>query len=38
MIVNDESERMWREAIMAYVKKLCQYLPGGTEEIHNLAG
>jgi hypothetical protein len=32
--VNKESEKMWREAVIAYYEFLHQQLPGGTEEYH----
>jgi hypothetical protein len=32
--VNDELERIWKEAVVAKVKVLSQHLPGGTEESH----
>jgi hypothetical protein len=34
--VNDELERMWKEAVMSCFKELSHYLPGGTEDIHGL--
>jgi hypothetical protein len=30
--VNDESERMSKEAVVAYFEELTQHLPGGTAE------
>jgi hypothetical protein len=32
--MNDELERIWKEAAVAKVKVLSQHLPGGTEESH----
>jgi hypothetical protein len=32
IVVNNELERTWMEAVMAYFKVLSRYLPGGTEE------
>jgi hypothetical protein len=34
MIVNNELERMWKEAVMASFKVLSKHLPGGPEEKH----
>jgi hypothetical protein len=34
MTVNNELERMWKEAVMAKFKVLSQHLPGRTEENH----
>jgi hypothetical protein len=34
MIVNNELESMWKEAVMAQFKVLSRHLPGGTDEIH----
>jgi hypothetical protein len=36
MILNDELERIWREAVVAYVKIL-SHLPGLTEETHKFS-
>jgi hypothetical protein len=36
MIVNNESERMWKEVIVAQFKEPSQNLPGGTEENHSI--
>jgi hypothetical protein len=33
--VNDELERMWKEAVVAYFKVLLQHSIGGTEENHD---
>jgi hypothetical protein len=30
--MNDELERIWKEAVMAYFKVLCRNLPRGAEE------
>jgi hypothetical protein len=35
MIMNEELERMWKEAMVAYLKILTQHLPGGSEENNN---
>jgi hypothetical protein len=32
--VNDELERIWKEAVAAYFKTLLRQLSGGTEENH----
>jgi hypothetical protein len=32
--MNNESKRMWKEAVLALFKELSQHLPGGTEENH----
>jgi hypothetical protein len=32
--VNNELERMWKEAVMVYFEALSRHLPGGTEENH----
>jgi hypothetical protein len=32
--VDNEIERMWKEAVVACFKVISQYLPGGTEENH----
>jgi hypothetical protein len=32
--VNDELERMWKEAVVALFKVLSRHLPGGSEENH----
>jgi hypothetical protein len=32
--MNDELERIWKEAVVAYVKALFLNSPGGTEENH----
>jgi hypothetical protein len=34
IVVNNELERMWKEAAMAYLKILTRHLPGLTEELH----
>jgi hypothetical protein len=34
MIVNDELEKIWKEAVMTKFKVLSWYLPGGSEENH----
>jgi hypothetical protein len=34
MIVNGKFERMWKEAVVAYVKVLSQHFRGGSEENH----
>jgi hypothetical protein len=34
MTVNNESEKMWKEAVVDYFKVLSLYLPKETEEIH----
>jgi hypothetical protein len=37
--MNNELERMWKEAVMTYFKVLSQKMPGGTEGNHeNLSG
>jgi hypothetical protein len=33
--VDDESERMWKEAVVAKFKTISLNLPGGTEKSHN---
>jgi hypothetical protein len=33
--VNDELEKIWKEAVMAYFKVLSWHSPGGTEENHD---
>jgi hypothetical protein len=33
-LINNELERMWKEAIVAKFKVLSRHLPGGTEENH----
>jgi hypothetical protein len=32
--VNDKSEMMWKEAVVAYFKVISRHLPRGTEENH----
>jgi hypothetical protein len=32
MIVNNESENIWKEAVMTYFKAILQISPGGTVE------
>jgi hypothetical protein len=32
--MNNELERIWKEAVVASYKVLSQHLPGGTEKIH----
>jgi hypothetical protein len=32
--VNDESERIWKQAVMAWFKGLSQHLSGGTEKTY----
>jgi hypothetical protein len=32
--VNDESERVWKEAVVGQFEVLFRHLPGGTEENH----
>jgi hypothetical protein len=32
--LNDELERMWKKPVVALLKVLFQYLPGGTEGNH----
>jgi hypothetical protein len=32
--MNDESERMWKEAVVAYFDVLSRHFHGGTEESH----
>jgi hypothetical protein len=34
MIVNNELERMWEEAVMAQFKVISWHSPGGTDENH----
>jgi hypothetical protein len=34
MIVNNELERKWKEAVVAQFKVLSRHLPGGTKENH----
>jgi hypothetical protein len=40
IIVNDELGRIWKEAVMSYLKVLPQYFPGRTVGKHkrNLSG
>jgi hypothetical protein len=33
MSVDDEFGRMWKEAVVAYFKELCQHLPGRTTRV-----
>jgi hypothetical protein len=35
MILNNELERMWKEAVVAQFNVLSHHLLGGTEEYHN---
>jgi hypothetical protein len=35
--MNNELERIWKEAVMSYLKVLSDHLPGGTEETHKRA-
>jgi hypothetical protein len=32
--VNEKSERMWKEVVVAYCKLPFRYIPGRTEETH----
>jgi hypothetical protein len=32
--MNNELESTWKEAVLAYFKVLCQYLPGESKENH----
>jgi len=32
--VNDELKRMWKEAVVAYLRYVSQHLPEGTEKNH----
>jgi hypothetical protein len=34
--VNDQLERMWKKAVVAYFKVLSRHSPGGTEENHEI--
>jgi hypothetical protein len=36
MIMNDETQRTWKEVVISYFKVLSQHLPGGAEGILNL--
>ena len=35
--VNDDLEGTWKEAVLAYLKWFCRYLPGGSEEDYKAA-
>jgi hypothetical protein len=34
MVMNKESEKIWKEAVVVYIKVLSPYLPRGIEENH----
>jgi hypothetical protein len=36
MVMNEELERMYKEAVTVYFNILSWYLPGGTEECHEI--